>query len=148
MMLAFGIGDIIRVPFGYLLDILYQFFNNYGVALIAFSIIIKLILLPASAKSKKSSMKMSRLQPQIQYIQKKFEGDQQKYRDLSVVEQWKEQDCVAKMEKYLTDHEVLTAEEIQAIRDEIGARMDAAIAVAELSPEPTPEDLFRNLYAE
>ena len=78
MMLAFGIGDIIRVPFGYLLDILYQFFNNYGVALIAFSVIIKLILLPASAKSKKSSMKMSRLQPQIQYIQKKFEGDQQK----------------------------------------------------------------------
>jgi len=77
-----------------------------------------------------------------------FEGDQQKYRDLSVVEQWKEQDCVAKMEKYLMDHEVLTAEEIQAIRDEIGARMDAAIAVAELSPEPTPEDLFRNLYAE
>ena len=77
-----------------------------------------------------------------------FEGDQQKYRDLSVVEQWKEQDCVAKMEQYLMDNDVLTADEIQAIRNEITAKMDAAIAVAELSPEPTPEDLYRNLYAE
>ena len=77
-----------------------------------------------------------------------FEGDQQKYRDLSVVEQWKEQDCVAKMEQYLLENDVLTADEIQAIRNEITAKMDAAIAVAELSPEPTPEDLYRNLYAE
>ena len=77
-----------------------------------------------------------------------FEGDQQKYRDLSVVEQWKDQDCVAKMEKYLVENDVLSAEEIQAIRSEIGAKMDAAIALAEQSPEPTPEDLYRNLYAE
>lgn len=77
-----------------------------------------------------------------------FEGDQQKYRDLSVVEQWKDQDCVAKMEKYLIDNEVLTAEEIAAIRGEVVAKMDAAIALAEQSPEPTPEDLYRNLYAE
>ena len=77
-----------------------------------------------------------------------FEGDQQKYRDLSVVEQWKDQDCVAKMEKYLIDNEVLTAEEIAAIRGEVAAKMDAAIALAEQSPEPPPEDLYRNLYAE
>ena len=77
-----------------------------------------------------------------------FEGDQQKYRDLSVVEQWKDQDCVAKMEKYLIDNEVLTAEEIAAIRGEVVGKMDAAIALAEQSPEPTPEDLYRNLYAE
>ena len=77
-----------------------------------------------------------------------FEGDQQKYRDLSVVEEWKEKDCIARMEKYLQDNGVLTAEEIQGIRDELNAKMDAAIALAEVSPEPTPEDLYRNLYAE
>ena len=32
----FNIGDIIRIPFGYLLDWLYQFAGNYGVALILF----------------------------------------------------------------------------------------------------------------
>lgn len=77
-----------------------------------------------------------------------FEGDQQKYRDLSVVEEWKEKDCIVRMENYLLDHAVLTAEELQAIREELNAKMDAAIAAAEASPEPTPEDLYKNLYAE
>ena len=78
MILAFQISDIIRVPFGYLMDWLYQFTSNYGVALILFAILVKLILLPATAKSKKSSMKMSRLAPRVQALQKKYEGDQQK----------------------------------------------------------------------
>ena len=77
-----------------------------------------------------------------------FEGDQQKYRDLSVVEEWKEQDCIAKMEQRLREECLLTSSEIQAIRDEINAKMDAAIAAAEASPEPTAEDLWRNLYAQ
>ena len=78
MILAFQISDIIRVPFGYLMDWLYQFTSNYGMALILFAILVKLILLPATAKSKKSSMKMSRLAPRVQALQKKYEGDQQK----------------------------------------------------------------------
>ena len=69
---------IITVPFGYLLDFLYQFTTNYGVALIIFAIIVRLVLMPISAKSKKSMMKMSRLQPRIQEIQKKYENDKQK----------------------------------------------------------------------
>ena len=78
MFLAFSFGDIIRIPFGYLMDWLYQFTHNYGLALIIFAVLVKLILLPATAKGKKSSMKMSRLQPRVQAIQKKYEGDQQK----------------------------------------------------------------------
>ena len=78
MFLAFSFGDIIRVPFGYLMDWLYQFTSNYGLALIIFAVIVKLILLFPTAKGKKSSMKMSRLQPRIQALQKKYEGDQQK----------------------------------------------------------------------
>ncbi len=78
MILAFKLADIIQVPFGYLLSLLYQLTTNYGVALIIFAVAIKLILLPATAKGKKSTMKMSRLTPRIQAIQKKYEGDQQK----------------------------------------------------------------------
>ena len=70
--------DFIRVPFGYLLAWLYQLTSNYGVALIIFAVILKLILLPATAKSKKSTMKMSRLQPRLQALQKKYANDQQK----------------------------------------------------------------------
>ncbi len=73
-----GIGDLIKIPFGYLLDLLYQFTTNYGLALILFAILIKLVLLPASIKSKKSSMKMSRISPRVQALQEKYAGDQQK----------------------------------------------------------------------
>jgi len=78
MILAFRLVDIIQVPFGYLLSWLYQLTTNYGVALIIFAIVLKFILLPATAKGKKSTMKMSRLTPRIQAIQKKYAGDQQK----------------------------------------------------------------------
>ena len=81
MMLAFQLSDIITIPFGYLLDWLYQFTTNYGVALIIFAVIVRLVLLPISAKSKKSMMKMSRLQPKIQEIQKKYANDQQKQQE-------------------------------------------------------------------
>ena len=53
MLLANGLlGNLIKVPFCYLLDWLYQFTTNYGLSLILFAIIIKLVLLPASIKSK------------------------------------------------------------------------------------------------
>ena len=78
MILAFKLVDIIQVPFGYLLSWLYQLTTNYGVALIIFAIVLKLILAPATAKGKKSTMKMSRLTPKLQALQKKYAGDQQK----------------------------------------------------------------------
>lgn len=77
-----------------------------------------------------------------------FEGDQAKYRDPAVTEEWRKKDCIAIMEARLQEWNVLTAEEIQRIRDEINSEMDQAIAFAEASPEPTVEDLYRNLYAD
>ena len=78
MFLAFSLGDLVTVPFGYLLSFLYDLTTNYGVALILFAILVRFILLPATAKGKKSTMKMSRLTPQVQAIQKKYANDQQK----------------------------------------------------------------------
>ena len=71
--------DFIRVPFGYVLEFFYGFLNNYGLALILFSFVVKLILLPFSAKSKKSMMKMSRLQPQLKQLELACGDDKQKY---------------------------------------------------------------------
>ncbi len=69
---------IITVPFGWLLGQLYSLTSNYGVAMILFALIVQTVLLPIRAKSKKSMMKMSRLQPRIQEIQRKYANDQQK----------------------------------------------------------------------
>ena len=82
MILAFRLADLVQVPFGWLLATLYEFTTNYGLALIIFAVIVKLVLLPATAKGKKSTMKMSRLQPQIKAIQAKYPNDQQKQSEL------------------------------------------------------------------
>ncbi|MBE6933880.1 MAG: membrane protein insertase YidC [Ruminococcaceae bacterium] len=72
---------IITVPFGYLLDWLYQLFHNYGVALIFFAIVVQIVMLPISAKSKKSMMKMTRLQPRLNAIKEKYANDPQKQQE-------------------------------------------------------------------
>lgn len=71
--------DFIKLPFGYLLEWLIDFTSNYGVAVILFSLIVKLILLPASAKSKKSMMKQSRLAPQLKELETACGDDKAKY---------------------------------------------------------------------
>ena len=85
-----SISDLIRVPFGYLLDWLYTFTNSYGLALILFSLIVKLVLLPMSVKSKKSMLKMSRLSPQVKALEAKYGDDKQKYQ-LAVQQMYKEE---------------------------------------------------------
>ena len=69
---------IITIPFGYVLDLLYRLVDNYGLALILFALVVQVVLLPISAKSKKSMMKMSRITPRIQAIKDKYPNDQQK----------------------------------------------------------------------
>ena len=78
MILAFQLSDLVTVPFGWLLGVLYNLTSNYGVAMILFALIVQLVLMPINAKSKKGMMKMSRMQPKIQEIQQKYAHDQQK----------------------------------------------------------------------
>ena len=78
MFLAFKMSDLVTVPFGWLLGVLYDLTSNYGFAMILFALIVQLVLTPINAKSKKSMMKMSRLQPRIQDIQRRYAHDQQK----------------------------------------------------------------------
>jgi len=68
--------DIIKVPIGYLLDWIYQLVGNYGGALILFTLVVKLILLPLSLKQQKSMTKMQKLQPQLAKLQEKYKNDQ------------------------------------------------------------------------
>ena len=78
MFLAFKLSDLVTVPFGWLLGVLYDLTSNYGFAMILFALIVQAVLTPINAKSKKSMMKMSRLQPRIQDIQRRYAHDQQK----------------------------------------------------------------------
>ena len=53
-------------------------FSNFGLAIIALTIIVRLIMLPLTLRQIRSSKAMSTLQPKLQEIQKKFGKDRQR----------------------------------------------------------------------
>lgn len=65
-------------PMGWILQVLYSFIQNYGLALIAFTVLIKLLILPLNIKSQKAMLKQQKLQPLMQEIQKKYAHDKEK----------------------------------------------------------------------
>lgn len=68
---------ILAKPLGFLLSWLYGIIGNYGIALIIVTVIVKLCLYPVYAKSIKSTMKMTEVQPKIQEIQQKYAKDRE-----------------------------------------------------------------------
>ncbi len=70
--------NLILYPFAWLLRTLYFVLNNYGLAVIMFCLISKIVLFPISLKGKKSMVRMSALSSQQQAIQKKYAGDKNK----------------------------------------------------------------------
>ena len=68
----------ITKPFAWLMIKLYQLTGSYGWAIIFFAFAVNLILAPFMAKSKKSMMRSTRLQPKIQELQRRHEGNPQK----------------------------------------------------------------------
>lgn len=64
--------------FGYILNFLYNIFQNYGIAIIIFSILLKLLLLPISIKQQKTTRKTAKLQSKLKEIQFKYKNDQEK----------------------------------------------------------------------
>lgn len=70
----------------------YNLFNNYGIAIILFTLFSKIVLLPISIWVQKNSIKMVKMQPDINKIKIKFFGDKDRIAD--------EQSKLYKKEKY------------------------------------------------
>ena len=64
--------------FGYLLNIINDFVGNYGLAIILFTVIIKLIMLPLSIKQQKTMKKSAKLQEKMKILQFKYKNDPEK----------------------------------------------------------------------
>lgn len=64
--------------FGYILNFIYEIVNNYGLAIILLSILLKLILLPLSIKQQKTMKKTAKIQKKVKEIQDKYKNDQMK----------------------------------------------------------------------
>lgn len=71
--------NAIASVFGYLMNFIFGIVGNYGWAIIIFTILIKIALLPFSIKQQKSLKDAQEIQPLIQELQKKYANDQQKF---------------------------------------------------------------------
>lgn len=63
---------------GWIIEQIYNLVSNYGLAIILFTVIIKLILLPLNIKSQKSMKKQQKIQPVLAELQQKYANDQEK----------------------------------------------------------------------
>ena len=60
------------IAMGYIIKVLYDVTLNYGIAIILFTIVIKLLTLPLTIKQQKSLLETQKMQPEVNRIQKKY----------------------------------------------------------------------------
>ncbi len=63
--------------FGYILNFIYDIFQNYGIAIILFTILLKIVLLPLTIKQQKTMRKTTKIQEKLKIIQFKYKNDPQ-----------------------------------------------------------------------
>ena len=74
----YGWLTIIATPLFWVLSTIYKFVNNWGVAIILLTVLIKLIFYPLSAKSYRSMAQMRVLAPKLQKIKEQYGDDRQR----------------------------------------------------------------------
>ena len=76
-----------------------------------------------------------------------YEGDMGRYRSAEEVEEWMAKDPILNLERGLLEDSRLAQEELDRIRNEIEAQLDAAAQFAESSPHPGPEEALEDVFA-
>ncbi|MES0359756.1 MAG: pyruvate dehydrogenase (acetyl-transferring) E1 component subunit alpha [Anaerolineales bacterium] len=75
-------------------------------------------------------------------------GDPERYREKDEVEKWQEEDPIGIYRHHLLKEKIVTSEELDELDDKVEAEVQDAVEFAESSPEPAPEELFTDIYAE
>lgn len=86
----YTILGIIAKPMGWLLGLLYEFIQDYGITIIVFTIIVKLCIYPLYIKQTKSMAKMQDVQPKMQALQRKYANDKETL-NIKMAELYKEE---------------------------------------------------------
>jgi len=71
--------DIIGVPFGLLMSLIYKIFGNYAVAIIVFTIVTKLILLPVNYSTQKNQARMQLLSGKMEKLKKSYANNPERF---------------------------------------------------------------------
>ncbi len=69
---------LITRPMGIIIKFIYDIVQNYGLAIILFTVLIKLVLMPLAVRSQKAMRKQQKIQPYLMELQKKYANDKEK----------------------------------------------------------------------
>ena len=75
------LGYYICVPFAWLTRVFYSLTGSYGLALILFTLVVKLVILPFQLKGKKSMLRMNRMQGKVKDIQTRYANNKQRMQE-------------------------------------------------------------------
>jgi pyruvate dehydrogenase E1 component alpha subunit len=75
-------------------------------------------------------------------------GDPERYRQKDEVKKWQEEDPIGIYRQYLLKEKIASSEELDDLESKVEAETQDAIEFAESSPEPAPEELFKDIYAD
>ena len=75
-------------------------------------------------------------------------GDPERYREKDEIEKWKEEDPIGIYRKFLISEKIFTADELDKIDQQVEIETQEAVEFAEASPEPAPEELYEDIYAD
>lgn len=73
--------SIFGTPLGWIMKFLYWFIPNYGLALVVFTVLVRLAVFPLNIKQQKMTAKMSLFQPKLQKLQKQYGKNKEKYQE-------------------------------------------------------------------
>lgn len=70
--------DYLLKGLGFIINFIYGLVDNYGLAIILFTIVVKLLLLPLNIRSQRAMRKQQKIQPALAELQKKYANDKEK----------------------------------------------------------------------
>ena len=75
-------------------------------------------------------------------------GDPERYRKQKEIDKWEKEDPIGKFRSYLIMQDDIDEKELDNIDISVNTEIEEAVNFAESSPDPTPEDLFKDVYVE
>lgn len=73
--------DIVGIPFGYLMMLIYHFVKNYALAIIIFTVVTKILLFPVNYKTQKNAARMQLMAPKLEKLRKSYANNPQKLQE-------------------------------------------------------------------
>ena len=75
------INTIIVSPLGYLMNLCHTLTSNYGMAIILFTLLTKIILFPVNLMSQKNAIRMAKIKPKLDEVKQRYSGDKDRISD-------------------------------------------------------------------